>query len=183
VPLNPIFPIFSYAHASLGGPGNCVIGGVVYRGSRFPNLYGSYIFGDYVSGAFWRMNYNGTSATTPQILFHDPGVSCFGTDPANGDVLYCNLQNGNNSIIKRIIANTSIPYIKAITLSGTNVIVSGTNGPANGMYSVLVSTNLISPVGTWGLLSTNPFDGNGNFIFTNPLKPGIPGLFYLLQLQ
>jgi glucose/arabinose dehydrogenase len=183
IPLNPIFPIYTYAHASLGGPGNCIIGGVVYRSSRFPNLYGSYIFGDYVSGAFWRMNYNGTNITTPQIMFHDPGVSCFGTDPSDGDVLYCNLQNGNNSIIKRIIADTSIPYIKAITLSGTNIIVSGTNGPANGMYSVLVSTNLISPVGTWGLLSTNPFDGNGNFIFTNPLKPGIPGLFYLLQLQ
>ena len=183
VPVNPIFPIYTYAHASLGGPGNCIIGGVVYRGERFPNLHGSYIFGDYVSGAFWRMNYDGTNASTPQILFHDPGVSAFGTDPANGDVLYCNLQSGNNSVIKRIISTNSVPYINAITRSGTNIIISGTNGPANGMYSVLVSTNVISPVATWGSLSTNPFDENGNFIFTNPVNPGIPVLFYLLQLQ
>lgn len=183
VPLNPIFPIYSYAHSSLSGPGNCIIGGVVYRGSRFPNLYGSYVFGDYVSGAFWRMNYDGTNTTTPQILFHDPGVSAFGTDPANGDVLYCNLQGGNNSVIKRIISTNSVPYINAITFFGTNVVISGTNGPANGMYSVLVSTNVISPVATWGSLSTNPFDGNGNFIFTNPVTLGIPALFYLLQLH
>lgn len=183
VPVNPIFPIFTYAHSSLGGPGNCIIGGVVYRGSRFPDLYGSYIFGDYVSGAFWRMNYNGTNASTPQILFHDPGVSAFGIDPATGDVLYCNLQSGNNSVIKRIISTNSVPDINAVTLSGANIIISGTNGPANKMYSVLVSTNLFSPTATWEPLSTNPFDGNGNFIFTNPVNPANPVLFYLLQLQ
>ncbi len=183
IPLNPIFPIFSYAHSSLGGPGNCVIGGVVYRGNRFPNLYGSYIFGDYVSGNFWRMNYNGTSATTPQIIFHDAGVSGFGTDPGNGDVLYCNLQSGNNSVIKRIVSTNTVPYINAVVVSGTNVIISGTNGVANGMYSVLASTNLTSPLPTWGSLYTNPFDGKGNFIFTNPINTNMPALFYLLQLR
>jgi len=68
-------------------------------------------------------------------------------------------------------------------LSGKNVIISGTNGPANGMYSVLVSTNLIFPFGTWMPLSTNPFDVKGNFMFTNPINPGDPALFYLLQLR
>ncbi len=179
IPLNPIPPIYTYIHSSLG---QCVIGGVVYRGSRFPNLYGSYVFGDYVSGTFWRMNYNGTSATIPQIIFKDPGVSAFGMDPSDGDVLYCNLQSGNNSIIKRIVSTNSVPYINAVTLSGTNVIISGTNGPINGTYSVLTSTNLSSPA-TWGPLSTNPFDGKGNFMFTNPVNPGMPALFYLLRLQ
>jgi hypothetical protein len=156
---------------------------VVYRGSRFPNLYGSYIFGDYVSGAFWRMNYNGKNASTPQILFHDPGVSAFGTDPANGDVLYCNLQSGNNAVIKRIVSTNSVPYINAIVLSGSKVIVSGTNGPANGSYSVLVGTNILYPFATWEPLSTNPFDGKGDFIFTDSINPDIPSLFYLLQPQ
>ena len=182
IPVNPIFPIFTYAHASLGGPGNCVVGGVVYRGSRFPNLYGSYVFGDYVSGAFWRMTYSGTNASIPQMLFRDPGVSGFGTDPSDGDVLYCNLQSGNNSVIKRIVSTNSVPYINAISLRGTNVIISGTNGPANGMYSVVVNTNLFFPA-AWLPFSTNPFDGKGNFMFTNPVAPGMPTLFYLLRLQ
>jgi hypothetical protein len=129
------------------------------------------------------MNYNGTNATAPQIMFHDAGVSAFGADPGNGDVLYCNLQSGNNSVIKRIVSTNSVPYINAVVLSGTNIIFSGTNGPANGMYSVLASTNVFSPISTWGPLSTNPFDGKGNFMFTNPLNPGNPALFYLLQLR
>jgi glucose/arabinose dehydrogenase len=179
IPLNPIFPIYSYVHGSLG---SCVIGGAVYRGSRFPNLYGSYVFGDYESGNFWRLNYNGTTATTPQIIFKDPGVSAFGIDPSDGDVLYCNLKSGNNSIINRIVSTNSVPYINAVTLSGTNVIIGGTNGPANGLYSVLTSTNILFPAG-WGPVSTNPFDGKGNFMFTNPVNPGMPALFYLLRLQ
>ncbi|HTR41609.1 MAG TPA: PQQ-dependent sugar dehydrogenase [Pseudomonadales bacterium] len=181
IPVNPIFPIYAYAHSSLSGPGNCVIGGVVYHGNRFPNLSGSYIFGDYVSGNFWRLNYNGTTTTTPQIIFKDAGVSAFGIDPGNGDVLYCNLKSGNNSIIQRIVSTNSVPYINSITLSGGKVIIGGTNGVANAKYTVL--TNAIFPLGSWGPLSTNPFDGKGNFMFTNPISPGNPAIFYLLQLQ
>lgn len=183
VPLNPIFPIVTYAHASLGGPGNCIIGGVVYRGSRFPELYGSYIYGDYVSGAFWRLTYNGTNVTTPQMLFKDSGVSAFGADPSNGDILYCNLESGNNSVLKRIISTNAVPYINAITLSGMNLIVSGTNGPASGKYFFLTSTNITLPISNWTPISTNTFDASGNFIFTNPINPGSPSLFYLLQVQ
>lgn len=183
IPLNPIFPIVSYAHASLGGPGNCVIGGVVYRGNRFPDLSGSYVYGDDVSGDVWRFKYNGTTATKPQLLFVDSGISAFGTDPANGDVLYCNLESGNNAVIKRIISTNTVPYINVMKLSGANIIISGTNGPANGKYSVLASSNLTFPFTNWTQLSTNPFDGNGNFIFTNPVNPGMPAFFYLLQLQ
>ena len=127
------------------------------------------------------MNYNGTSATPPQMLFHDSGASAFGTDRSDGDVLYCTLLSGNNSVIRRIVSTNSVPYINAVRLSGTNVIVSGTNGPVNGTYAVLTNTNLFSPA--WGPLSTNPFDGKGNFIFTNPVNPGMPALFYLLRLQ
>ncbi len=129
------------------------------------------------------MNYDGTNATTPQIIFHDSGASAFGTDPGNGDVLYCNLESGNNSVIKRIVSTNSVPRINAVILSGKNLIVSGTNGPAGGMYSVLASTNVFFPLSTWTPLSTNPFDAKGNFIFTNPVSSGNPALFYLLQLQ
>jgi glucose/arabinose dehydrogenase len=183
IPLNPIFPLVTYAHSSLGGPGNCVIGGVVYHGTRFPQLRNSYIYGDYVSGSVWRLNYNGMTATTPQQLFADPSISAFGTDPANGDVLYSNLKNGNNSIIQRIISTNTAPFINTVTLSGYNLIVSGTNGMKNGNYYILTSTNLALSPNNWLRVSTNPFDGSGNFIFTNPLDPSQSQLFYLLQVQ
>ncbi|HUA64358.1 MAG TPA: PQQ-dependent sugar dehydrogenase [Alphaproteobacteria bacterium] len=183
VPLNPIFPIVTYAHGSATNQGNAVMGGVVYHGNRFTQLRGAYVYGDYVDGNVWRLTYNGNSATPPQWLFADPGISAFGTDPANGDVLYCNLKSGNNSVIKRIISTNAVPYIGAVMLSGTNLIISGANGPANGNYYVLAGTNLVISPSNWTHLSTNPFDANGNFIFTNPLTPNIPALFYLLQLQ
>ncbi|MGB3074669.1 MAG: PQQ-dependent sugar dehydrogenase [Chitinophagales bacterium] len=42
-------PIYNYKHQN----GDCtVIGGFVYRGSQFPNLYGKYVYNDYCSGMF-----------------------------------------------------------------------------------------------------------------------------------
>ena len=39
-------PVAEYLHRSQGGEGNAVIGGFVYRGSKVPDLYGKYVFGD-----------------------------------------------------------------------------------------------------------------------------------------
>jgi hypothetical protein len=47
---------------------------------------------------------------------------------------------------------------------------------------VLTSTNLTAPLTNWTRWQTNPFDGNGNFNFTNPLPANAPQSFYLLQL-
>jgi uncharacterized repeat protein (TIGR03806 family) len=42
-----------------------VIGGYVYRGARFPELYGKYIFGDFFFGSIWAVDYqfDGSVAT------------------------------------------------------------------------------------------------------------------------
>jgi glucose/arabinose dehydrogenase len=182
IPQNPIFPIYTYAHGSAANQGDAVIGGVVYHGGKLPQLNGSYVFADEVSGNVWRLNYNGVSATTPQNLFNDKGISCFGIDPANGDVLYAKLNNGNNSIIQRIVTTNSIPIFNTVTLSGTNLVVGGTNGPHSGNYYVLTSSNLARPLSQWTPMATNPFDVNGGFNFTNPISTNAQ-LFYLLELQ
>lgn len=183
IPQNPIFPIVTYAHSSLGGPGNCVIGGVVYHGSRLPELRNDYIYGDYVSGAIWSLYYNGVSAGVSQQLFSDPTISCFGIDPSDGDVLYAKLNNGNNSIIERIVSPTTVPSFDSSKIIGTNFIASGTNGPPNGNYSILTTTNPTTPIPNWTRVSTNPFDAHGNFIFTNPWATNTPIYLYMLQLQ
>jgi len=75
------------------------------------------------------------------------------------------------------------PQIAAITVSGSNIIISGTNGLAGKPYLILTSTNLAIPASGWTISATNSFDPTGNFNFTNPADPAEPQLFYRLQLQ
>ena len=75
------------------------------------------------------------------------------------------------------------PGFNLFVRSGSNFILGGTNGWPGQFYSVLTATNPALPRSQWMPMATNPFDPYGNFIFTNAISPGIPYLFYLLQLQ
>jgi hypothetical protein len=80
------------------------------------------------------------------------------------------------------IAVTNVPAsIGAVSLSGTDLILSG-RGPANGTYSVLVSTNSASTAGQWNALATGNFDAAGQFRFTNSVNPNVPQQFYRLRV-
>lgn len=174
-------PLFQYTHVN----GRVsIIGGVVYRGNRWPELAGAYIYADYGSGEYWALRHNGTNVTQNKLLFTDSGsrASGFGVDPSNGDVLYAAIRSGNNSIIQRIISTNTMPVFTTTTLSGTNLIVSGINGLPGGKYYLLTSPNLTAPTTNWLRAATNPFDGSGNFNFTNPFNL-VSNLFYRLQVQ
>ncbi|HEY1788368.1 MAG TPA: autotransporter-associated beta strand repeat-containing protein, partial [Verrucomicrobiae bacterium] len=77
---------------------------------------------------------------------------------------------------------TAKPRIMAIVLSGTKLILNGTQGVANGHYQVLTSTNLALPLSLWVPVLTNNFDGNGNFNITNSINPNVRQNFYILQI-
>jgi hypothetical protein len=98
-----------------------VIGGVVYRGSRFPELIGYYFHADYGSGRFWALKYDGTNATALQQLFTDTSPVAFGTDPANGDVLFADINDG---LIKRIVP-TAPPGALQVTLNPPDAVTAG----------------------------------------------------------
>jgi len=49
----PTNPIHEYPHEDLN---SCVIGGVIYRGAKFPELQGRYIYGDNRSGRIWSID-------------------------------------------------------------------------------------------------------------------------------
>lgn len=49
-----IEPIWEYDH----GVGKSITGGFVYRGSKLPQLYGKYLYADYVTGKLWALEYD-----------------------------------------------------------------------------------------------------------------------------
>jgi len=52
--LDLIDPVWDYEHDSESGYGS-ITGGFVYRGSNVPELYGKYVYGDFILGAIWSL--------------------------------------------------------------------------------------------------------------------------------
>jgi hypothetical protein len=69
----------------------------------------------------------------------------------------------------------------ALQLNGNDLVMSG-NGPANGIYAVLVSTTADALSAQWTAIATNSFDNAGEFSFTNAVSPGVPRKFYRLRV-
>ena len=89
-------PLVDYAHDS--GEGQSVTGGVVYRGTRVPALYGKYVYGDYASGRVWA--WDPASGAAPAQIATRAGVAAFGED-RNGEILLVGKLDG---ILRRFVA-------------------------------------------------------------------------------
>jgi fibronectin-binding autotransporter adhesin len=127
-----------------------------------------------------------------------PLISYVGTDPFGALVLgtypagytVALVDNTGNSSVDLSITPTSVPgpttnaTITSVTLSGTNLLVHGTNNniPNNTLrYVVLTSTNLLTPLSNWTRVSTNPYTQQGTFDFSSPVVPGVPQQFIDVQ--
>jgi hypothetical protein len=72
------------------------------------------------------------------------------------------------------------PTFTSVNMAGGSLIASGFGGSPQGTYYVLCATNLVSS--QWTPISTNQFDIDGSFVFTNAVNPGSAQVFYELQL-
>ncbi len=71
-------PIFTYNHPK----GNCIIGGVVFRGDPASKYYGTYFVSDIGTSLFWNLKKNASGDATVTELNDTPtGFSSFGSDP------------------------------------------------------------------------------------------------------
>jgi glucose/arabinose dehydrogenase len=89
-----VFPVYEFTHS--GSPGGCsVTGGVVYRGTEYPELYGKYFFTDFCGS--WIMSIseeNGSWQTENYGVFNPgSGYSAFGVD-ADGEMYIAALSTG-----------------------------------------------------------------------------------------
>ena len=77
--------------------GTSVTGGFVYRGARYPDLDGHYLFADFASGRVWALRPDGdrrVSSDRVRQIAQIPGVASFGLDPRSGDILIASLSAG-----------------------------------------------------------------------------------------
>ncbi len=126
-------PIWDYPQAQ----GFSITGGFVYRGTKFPDLVGHYLFADYVSGRLWALVDNGQRplpATQVRQLTSEIGLTGFTLDPRTGDVL---LADHDSNLIRRLALNpnangTPLPATLADTGAFANV---ATLTPAPGVVA------------------------------------------------
>jgi glucose/arabinose dehydrogenase len=71
--------------------GSTIIGGIVYRGSELPELFGSYIYADFGSGRVWALSVdeNNQPTNNVELLHFDPfRIVSFGVDE-DSELLIC----------------------------------------------------------------------------------------------
>ncbi|HZL91790.1 MAG TPA: PQQ-dependent sugar dehydrogenase [Pirellulaceae bacterium] len=69
-------------------------GGVVYYGTKLPELIGAYIYGDHSTGRIWGIRHDGTKVTWHKLLADTPfNISGFGID-SHGELLVLDHQAG-----------------------------------------------------------------------------------------
>ncbi|MBX7207144.1 MAG: PQQ-dependent sugar dehydrogenase [Verrucomicrobiaceae bacterium] len=131
-------PILTYSH---NGGGAAVIGGFVYRGSRLPgSLIGKYIFGDYVSGKIWSLDWQ-TPGAQPSLLTQISGSSLSGFSvDAQNELYFCTM--GTSGRIYRLSSTGGTAQPPA-TLSATGAFSSLANlQPASGVIPYNVNSPL-----------------------------------------
>jgi fibronectin-binding autotransporter adhesin len=96
-------------------------------------------------------------------------------------VEWANNLAANGSI--SVVGSLPQPVVNSVSLVGTNLVMSGTNGYTGGRYSVLATTNVALPLSSWKPVWTNSFGSGGVFSVTNPVVPGTPSECYTLKLQ
>ena len=79
-PISP--PIKDHHHSEA----NSVIGGPVYRGSKLPDLYGAFIYGDYITGTIWALRAESDESYSHQTLIDtDQRITSF-TEGSKGEL-------------------------------------------------------------------------------------------------
>lgn len=104
------FPVFEYNHDN---GDRSITGGYVYRGSELSTLQGKYIYGDFISGRVWALDYDHDSddvISNTELMNNPFNISAFGED-ASGEIYILGYGNGT---VYRIIEPVSIDYPESV---------------------------------------------------------------------
>jgi len=134
------------------------------------------------NGTLTVTNLGSPLATGNKFKLFNTSVTGGGTLNVIGGGAVWNNNLGGDGSISVLTTNLKPVLTTSVILSKTNLISSGTNGPAGYTYMVLTSTNLALPLANWTPSYTNVFAVGGNFSVTNLIATNVPNKFYLLKV-
>lgn len=120
-------PIFEYGHSFATG-GYSITGGYVYRGCKYPELYGYYLVTDYVTENTWVVDSNGTAT---QMIDTPNGVASYGENEA-GELFIATL---SGSVYE--VRETTYP--ETLTLTAAD---SPLDGDYQAAESIIIENNV-----------------------------------------
>jgi hypothetical protein len=88
-------------------------------------------------------------------------------------------QLDSNGFLNVVSASATGPVISSTSVSGGNLVFSGTGGTPNGTYVVFSTTNLATAV--WVPVATNSFNASGGFSVTNAFSTKTPQMYFRLN--
>ncbi len=109
-----VAPTFEHPHSEA----RSLTGGVVYRGSRFPELDGAYLYGDHSTGRIWAGRHDGQ-----RVLWHRElaatslQITSFGVT-SDGEILITDLGSGLHRLIAAKPATRSIAFPRRLSETG-----------------------------------------------------------------
>jgi fibronectin-binding autotransporter adhesin len=119
-------------------------------------------------------------AASGTISLGTPTVTVTGNGLAPGATASISVSGGSVNLV--VTGGASVPGMNSITLADGSLIFSGTNGPNNGTYYVLGSSNVALPRSQWTSIATNTFGPTGTFSVTNGIGVG-PWRYFILQVH
>ncbi len=108
-------PVFEYSQSN---GDRSITGGFVYYGDQNPALYGKYIYGDFISGRIWALNYDyesGEAGENIELIKLPNNISSFGMD-SQGEIYLLTYGNGG---ILGLLASPPTPMIEQPTQGET----------------------------------------------------------------
>jgi Glucose / Sorbosone dehydrogenase len=174
-------PILDYPRST----GGTVIGGYIYRGRQIPGLTGTYIFGDYLAGKIFSLNYDGTSAShftniTSQLFptaTNDnlSALSGFGED-ANGELYITDVGDPDGRLYK-IVPTTPNVVLDSVTKPTNDFVLHGFGVPFQ-MHTVQAVVSMTQPFNAQTNIGTAAAGGDGAFPFTDSDAHNFTTRFY-----
>ena len=183
-----------YVHSGVYGAEFGPVGTLSYLSQTLPTSAGaSYLL------SFWLDSPDGLTPNeflvswNGNTLFDEANLPAFGwtnlqfvvTATGTSTVLQFGFRDDSSDLaLDDVSVLAAQPSIVSISLSGTNLVVNGSNGLSGRTYVVLMSTNLTLPSSQWTPVATNVLNADGNFTITatNAVDPNALQRFYRLML-